>query len=339
MINFLLFFIIHYLIIFLLNKTSCLIDQKKVSAHKKKIKTSKKTPLASGLTFLICFTFVLGGQNYLLFVGLMSLYLIGYLSDSNLLPSPFKRLVLQTVSIIFFIIVYELTIKTISIGLFDRLLVFKTFNIFFVLICLLVLINGFNFLDGINTLVIGNFIICLLAIYFVSKKHNLYLNFYLIESILIILLSVFLYNFFSKSFLGDSGTYCISFLIGVLCIKFAYENFIKVSPYFIVSILWYPAIENLFSILRRISFKKKLSKADNWHLHHLIYFFIDKHVVLKNGILKNTLTGLIINSYIIVGTVLSITYYNNTILLSWVIVLNIFVYLFAYMYLYKSIIK
>ena len=104
---------------------------------------------------------------------------------------------------------------------------------------------------------------------------------------LIILLSVFLYNFFGKSFLGDSGTYCISFLIGVLCIKFAYENFIKVSPYFIVSILWYPAIENLFSILRRISFKKKLSKADNWHLHHLIYFFIDKHVVLKNGILKN----------------------------------------------------
>lgn len=278
-------------------------------------------------------------QDYILFGGLILLYFIGLLSDIDFLPSPFKRIVLQTTSILFFIIVYELSIKTISIEPFDKLLVFKTFNILFLLICLLVLINGFNFLDGINTLVIGNFIICLLAIFYISKKHGLYLNFYLVESVLIILLSIFLYNFFGKSFLGDSGTYCISFLVGVLCVKFAYENFTRVSPYFIASILWYPAIENLFSILRRFLLKKKLSKADNGHLHHLIYLFMSKIFFLKNGIFANTLTGMLINSYFLVGTAFSVIYYNSTTALAWVIVINIFIYLSVYIHFYKLIIK
>ena len=42
MINLIIFSIIHYLINFLLNKTSFLIDQKKTSAHKKKLKQAKK---------------------------------------------------------------------------------------------------------------------------------------------------------------------------------------------------------------------------------------------------------------------------------------------------------
>ena len=339
MIKFLLFSFIHYLINFFLNKKNLLIDQKKSSIHKNKIKTNIKTPLASGLVFLICFTFIPQDQNYILYLGLVSLYLIGLLSDINFLPSPFKRIILQTISILFFVIVYDLTIKTTSIELLDKLLVFRTLNILFLSICLLVLINGFNFLDGINTLVIGNFIICLFAIFYISKKYQLNLNFYLVESVLIILFSIFLYNFIGKSFLGDSGTYCISFLIGVICIKFAYENYTTVSPYFIVSILWYPAIENLFSISRRFFFKKKLSHADNEHLHHLIYSYIDGKNFFKKKILLNTLTGMVINSYIFIGIALSTVNYNSTIILSWIIVFNISIYLSVYVYFYKLIIK
>ena len=337
MINFLLFSFIHYLINLLLNKKNLLIDKKQSSLHKNKITTNVKTPLAGGLVFLVCFNFIPQSQDYILFGGLILLYFIGLLSDIDFLPSPFKRIILQTISILFFIIVYELSIKTISVELFDKLLTFKTFNTLFLLICLLVLINGFNFLDGINTLVIGNFIICLCAIFYISKKHELYLDFYLVENVLIIFLSIFIYNFFGKSFLGDSGTYCISFLVGVLCIQFAYENFTRVSPYFIVSILWYPAIENLFSILRRFLHKKKLSIADNGHLHHLIYTFMSKKFFLKKGIFTNTLTGMLINSYILVSTALSTTYFNSTIVLCWIIVINIFLYLAAYIYFYKDI--
>ena len=73
----------------------------------------------------------------------------------------------------------------------------------------------------------------------------------------------------------------LGFLIGTGSIKFIYDNPQIVSPYFIALILWYPAIENLFSIIRRAFSKKNLSSADNLHLHHLIYQFLKKKLILK----------------------------------------------------------
>ena len=73
-----------------------------------------------------------------------------------------------------------------------------------------------------------------------------------------ILTIILLFNFFGKSFLGDSGTYSLAFLIGALCIKFIYDNPQTVSPYFIALILWYPAIENLFFSIIRRAFSKKI---------------------------------------------------------------------------------
>ena len=64
----------------------------------------------------------------------------------------------------------DLTIKTLSLEMIDDLLKFKLVNILFIFICFLVLINGFNFLDGINTLVVSNFLICLLSLYCVSTE-------------------------------------------------------------------------------------------------------------------------------------------------------------------------
>ena len=45
---------------------------------------------------------------------------------------------------------------------------------------------------------------------------------------------------------------------------------------FIVIILWYPAFETLFSIIRKIIYKSQPSSPDNYHLHHLIYLFFNK---------------------------------------------------------------
>ena len=47
----------------------------------------------------------------------------------------------------------------------------------------------------------------------------------------------------------------------------------KISPYFIACLLWYPAYECLFSIIRKRLKKNFLTKADNKHLHHLIFIF------------------------------------------------------------------
>ena len=209
---------------------------------------------------LFFFSFIIPHENYVLLISIILLYSLGILSDINYLSSPSKRIILQSLLVLGFVLGSDLTIITLSIDALDRLLDFQVIKILFILSCFLVLINGFNFLDGINTLVLGNFLICLISIYYVSIEFDLSLNFMIIEKLLVILSIIFIFNFFGKSFLGDSGTYSISFLIGFICINFVYLNNTVVSPYFIASLLWYPAIENLFSIIRRYFLKPNFQK-------------------------------------------------------------------------------
>ena len=98
------------------------------------------------------------------------------------------------------------------------------------------------------------------------------------------------FNGFNKVFLGDGGIYFLSFIIGIVLIKFHTENSI-VSPYYIICLLWYPCFENLFSILRKKLTKISPHEADNMHLHHLIYRILK---LKKSKIARSNLAGFII---------------------------------------------
>ena len=76
-----------------------------------------------------------------------------------------------------------------------------------------------------------------------------------------------------------------------------FNNNKGISPYFVALILWYPAFENLFSIIRRLfASRKKISSPDTLHLHQLIYLFFSRYVYKKSKF-NNTKTGLIILLY------------------------------------------
>ena len=60
--------------------------------------------------------------------------------------------------------------------------------------------------------------------------------------------------------------------------------------------LWYPAFENLFSILRRFFSKNKVDAADQYHLHQMIYnYFVTKKII--NPKYVNTIIANLINIY------------------------------------------
>ena len=110
--------------------------------------------------------------------------------------------------------------------------------------------------------------------------------------------------------MGDNGAYLISFIIGTLSINFVNEHE-SVSPYFIVCLLWYPAFENLFSIIRKRIQNFSPSKPDNKHLHQLLFIFLKKKINL-NAKLTNTLTGIVINFYNIFGFLIAINFFWET---------------------------
>jgi hypothetical protein len=111
-----------------------------------------------------------------------------------------------------------------------------------------------------------------------------------------------------------------------------------ISPIFVLLLFWYPAFENLFSILRKIVTKKNAAKPDNLHLHQLLFSSLNK----KNNkeiIYNNTLTGNIINFFNLISFAVASKFYYHTVYLFYLTTFNILVYIIVYFYLYRKLQK
>jgi len=199
----------------------------------------------------------------------------------------------------------------------------------------LILINGSNFLDGLNTLVIGYYILVCLFLIMVSNNFELTID-PNIKLLIIILSTLFFFNFFNKLYLGDSGAYLLGFYIAFFVIDFSLKNN-SVSPFFICFLLWYPAFENLFSIVRRIISKSKVEVADQFHLHQMIYNFFIKKNLVKN-IYFNNLVANLINIYNLIIFTCFYKFYSSTKILTLGILFNILVYIALYLFFRKKLI-
>ena len=216
--------------------------------------------------------------DYLYFFIFSFLILIlGFFSDLKLIKSAILRLITQISLVILFVSITELKIQDTEFFLLDELLENIFFNCLFVSFCILILINGSNFIDGLNTLNIGYYLLIGLVIYYLKLQGlEIYLK-NLSFFLLFILSIIFIINIFNKMFLGDSGSYILGFIFSVVLIE-TYNLNNSLSPFFIILLLWYPCFETLFSILRKNVIKKSPLSPDINHLHQFIFLFIKKKV-------------------------------------------------------------
>tara|TARA_B110001452_G_scaffold261597_1_gene260570 strand:- start:221 stop:1258 length:1038 start_codon:yes stop_codon:yes gene_type:complete len=326
--------IVSFIIFYIFKKNHILIDKTFFSAHKKLINSPLRSPpLCGGLIIFICSLFFFKETMFLNLFGLLML-ILGIFSDSNKISSPKIRLFLQVILLLSFVLLIDLRINDIRVNFLNKLLNINLISIIFTIFCILVLINGSNFIDGLNTLLLGYYILVCSFLIFLSNEYNLVLN-QNINLFLIFLIVIFLFNFFGKFFLGDSGAYLISFYLAFFVIDFSTKNN-SVSPYLICFLLWYPAFENLFSILRRTIKKKKVQEPDQNHLHQMIYNFLTKKKLINYKII-NTSTGLIINFFNIIMFLIFYKFYSKTDILVIGIMINIFVYLSLYFFIKKKL--
>jgi UDP-N-acetylmuramyl pentapeptide phosphotransferase/UDP-N-acetylglucosamine-1-phosphate transferase len=325
-------FFVTFFVRYFLIKKNFLLDNYNFSAHKNINNKSLNfgPPLCGGLIIFIISLFAFN-FIYLSFFILFML-IIGILSDVNILTSPTIRILLQIAVVIPFVYFFDLRILDLRINTLDKILQINFISILFVSFCILVLINGTNFIDGLNTLVLGYYVIVLAIIIFISSKFNLFLNKTAIL-FLILLLTLFIFNFFQKLFLGDSGSYITALVISFYLLDFKIKNNF-ISPYFICLLLWYPAFENLFSILRRVFCKKKTSEADRMHLHQFLYYFVSKKTRL-NLVVSNTLSAIILNLFNLLILITSISFFHNTKMLIILILFSVVLYLLTYFSLRK----
>ncbi len=298
--------------------------------------TSEKIPLIGGIIICLSFCYLFFDYSNFVLITLISFTFLGIISDIKSNFSPNLRLIIQSILIILFVIISDLKITNTRILLLDQLLSYSIINYFFVSFCLLILINGTNFIDGLNTNVVGYYLIISFFIAKYSVYENLGLSHLSWNFWMMSLLIVYFFNFFKKLFLGDSGSFILAFIYGIFLIEFYYVSK-NISPFFIISILWYPCFEMLFSIIRKKFQKKSPLKPDTDHLHQLFLGFLIKKKFITNEKYLNSVAATLINLYNFFVILLSFTQLNNSIFQIFLIFFNITIYTFIYYALSKSI--
>ena len=145
------------------------------------------------------------------------------------------------------------------------------FKIPFLLLAIGLLINATNYIDGIDGLLLIFFISCLIYYIFLIddiQTINL-LKLFVIASFLNLILNLLPSKNKFKVFSGDSGSLFIGFFISFMTIEL-YSSF-SIHPAILIWPLWYPVYDFLFVSINRLINKKSIFKADNTHLHHIIY--------------------------------------------------------------------
>ena len=332
-----LFIFLLLIVCFVIFKNFHLLDENtEISKHKKLIVNNKTSILLGG--FFLCLVTVIFSNffNYFTKIIISLFFLLGLMSDKNYLSNPKTRLFLQLILIALFVIIQDVHVKSLNIEYFDLFLKNNLFSFLFTVFCFAILVNGTNFIDGLNGLVLGYYALIIISL--------LYLNFYNnkveindlndLKMLLFCITLLLVFNFFGYIFLGDGGSYLIALIIGSYLIHINNNN-INISPYYVATLLWYPAFENLFSLIRRVLQKINVSKPDNNHLHQLIYkFFLQTKIFDKNNV--NSLSALIILLYNIPIFVIANIYHSKTTNLVLLIFLNVIIYLLIYFFLSKK---
>ncbi len=291
-------------------------------------------PLVGGIYLIIPIIFM-NYQNLYYSILIVFIFLLGLFSDLKILSSAKKRFIFQIIIVLLSVFFLDLEILSSKLIFFDNFLKNHVFNIFFTSFCLLILINGSNFIDGLNGLLLFNMALIITILLKLNLVNEFFINkdllFYFIFFITILLIL----NLFNLLMLGDAGAYTLSFFVGFLIIKC--HNFNpNISPYFFITLLWYPCFENLFSIIRKLKSKFSPLTPDNNHLHHLIYTNL-KHKINKNKVVTNNISSFFIsfaNLFIIL--VGSLNPYNSLYQLK-IIIFSILIYSLLYLILKKKI--
>ena len=328
--NLILFFVINFFLI----KKKILIDRILDKDIHKNFVNSEIVPLSGGVILLLNCFILNFFDNFYYLICFAFLFLVGLLSDTANLESPAKRLFMQIMLILLFLFHQEILIDSVRVNFIDQMLKNKFFSLIFTSFCLLILINGSNFIDGMNFQSSGYYLALLASLIFFNSEiiNQVYPKIF--SSLFLFLIIFIFFNIQNKSFLGDSGIYLLSFIIGLLLIEM--QKITNVSPYYIVVLLWYPAFENFFSICRRVFVKKrKPEEADIQHLHHYLIKYLKLKLDLDNKKIS-LLASVFINLFNFIFFSFSVSFIYSTKILLFLIFLLCITYLFIYNFLSKN---
>lgn len=140
----------------------------------------------------------------------------------------------------------------------------------FTILCVVLLINAFNFVDGIDILAGLLFLIFLIFSHFYAENFTLRSLFLISTPILIFLFYNNNLQKKNKIFLGNNGSYYLGYLMSFLSIYFSQSKEINLNPNYTIWILSYIVFDFLSVLILRIKNNKNIMLTDKSHMHDIL---------------------------------------------------------------------
>jgi len=240
---------------------------------KRKIHSSN-VPLTGGLFLFLNIIIIFLLKNFLfevdglilnsnIIIFIFAFFLFGVVDDKFEINSNLK---LISSIIIFYLFIHFNDEYVLESIIFSNGIKFNlgSFSVPFTIFCLVIFQNAFNMYDGINLQNISYFTILLLIILIFFN----FLDFYIYMVPVLIILTYL--NYCNKLFLGDSGSYILSFLISILFIHLFNQTSLNIKSDLVFLFLCIPGYDLLRLAIVRILNKKHPFKGDQNHVHHIL---------------------------------------------------------------------
>ncbi len=213
------------------------------------------------------------------------IFIIG-VKDDILVTAPMTKLTGQIIAVVILIVFGDIRFTHLH-GFFGIEEIGYSVSFILTLFTMLVIINGFNFIDGIDGLASGTGIITTITfgLWFLLNGHTGWVV--ICFSLVGALLAFFRYNIFSsdnKIFMGDAGALLVGLLSSVLVIKFNecnidsnFQYAVSPAPSVSFGILIVPLYDMIQVVFIRTVKRKGIYKADKNHVHHRLINFGYSH--------------------------------------------------------------
>ena len=267
----------------------------KIKIHKHKVPNIAGLGLLPLGIFIIIFNGDDQKINFTLFLFII-VVIIGLIDDIKNIKPQLKILFLLIPVVIFSNSVFTVH----SLGNYENLnLQLGSFSLIFTILCILLLTNSFNYLDGIDGLLSLNLIITFIYFLIIDYESVKFLKAFVCFLIIYLLFNLNFFKLFPKQFLGDSGSLSLGFLVSTLLIIVT-QSGKYIHPSIIIWPVAFVVYEFLTINILRLKLKQNIFKRDL----NFIFNILDRKFNFNTSIIFCNLLhilfciiGLIINNY------------------------------------------
>jgi UDP-GlcNAc:undecaprenyl-phosphate GlcNAc-1-phosphate transferase len=200
--------------------------------------------------------------NYF-FISAFVIFIFGFLDDRMNINSNIKFI---SLIIIFILILYfekQLIITSLNFSFLNKPFFLGNLDFIFTIFCFVVFLNSFNMFDGIN-LQASIYALILVLFFFIMYIHSIFLI-----CLIISIIGFSILNFKNKTFLGDSGSLLIGFIVSYLTVKLYNSNYIIHADKVIILMI-VPGLELIRLFILRIARNRTPLSSDREHIHHYL---------------------------------------------------------------------